>query len=226
MHVSHTGTSSLPTSHRSLLLKDVLVAPDLVTYLLYVRHFTIDNMCSIEFGPYGLFVKDLITKAELLRCNSSSALYPIFLASPAPLSPNTSWLIDLWHRRLSHPGDSTAFSQRFPCCNNADGCLCQICQLGKHYIIPVPPSISRSSFLFQLIHCDLWTSKIQRVSRNKYYLIITDDFSNYMWTFPLTLKYDVHEKFRHFHADEGMTPRSSILPYLVPAKEEARSKDT
>jgi hypothetical protein len=26
--------------------------------------------------------------------------------------------------------------------------------------------------------------------------------------------------------DEGMTPRSSILVYLVPAKEEARSKDT
>jgi hypothetical protein len=26
--------------------------------------------------------------------------------------------------------------------------------------------------------------------------------------------------------DEGMTPRSSILAYLVPAKEEARSKDT
>jgi hypothetical protein len=27
-------------------------------------------------------------------------------------------------------------------------------------------------------------------------------------------------------ADEGMTPRSSIFAYLVPAKEEARSKDT
>jgi hypothetical protein len=26
--------------------------------------------------------------------------------------------------------------------------------------------------------------------------------------------------------DEGMTPRSSIFAYLVPAKEEARSKDT
>jgi hypothetical protein len=26
--------------------------------------------------------------------------------------------------------------------------------------------------------------------------------------------------------DEGMTPRSSIFVYLVPAKEEARSKDT
>jgi hypothetical protein len=27
-------------------------------------------------------------------------------------------------------------------------------------------------------------------------------------------------------ADEGMTPRSSMFAYLVPAKEEARSKDT
>jgi hypothetical protein len=32
---------------------------------------------------------------------------------------------------------------------------------------------------------------------------------------------------RHSGAtDEGMTPQSSILAYLVPAKEEARSKDT
>jgi hypothetical protein len=29
-----------------------------------------------------------------------------------------------------------------------------------------------------------------------------------------------------FAVDEGMTPRSSIFAYLVPAKEEARSKDT
>jgi hypothetical protein len=27
-------------------------------------------------------------------------------------------------------------------------------------------------------------------------------------------------------SDEGMTPRSSIFAYLVPTKEEARSKDT
>jgi hypothetical protein len=158
-------------------------------------------MCSTKFDPYGLSVKDFITKAELLRCNSSGTLYPIFPAtSPAALAATTSRLTDLWHRRHGHPRDSTTFSQHFPHCNNTDGRLCQIYQLGKHHGLPFSSSTSRSSFLFQLIHCDLWTAPIQSVSGNKYYLITIDDFSNYMWTFPLALKSDVHEKFHHFHA--------------------------
>jgi hypothetical protein len=35
-----------------------------------------------------------------------------------------------------------------------------------------------------------------------------------------------HLKFIETPHDEGMTPRSSIFAYPVPAKEEARSKDT
>jgi hypothetical protein len=41
------------------------------------------------------------------------------------------------------------------------------------------------------------------------------------WVIPTNLK-----EVRGLLGDEGMTPRSSILAYLVPAKEEARSKDT
>jgi hypothetical protein len=33
-------------------------------------------------------------------------------------------------------------------------------------------------------------------------------------------------EIRNRCGDEGMTPRSSIFAYLVPAKEEARSRDT
>jgi hypothetical protein len=37
---------------------------------------------------------------------------------------------------------------------------------------------------------------------------------------------DTHFQLTLFNTDEGMTPRSSIFAYPVPAKEEARSKDT
>jgi hypothetical protein len=36
----------------------------------------------------------------------------------------------------------------------------------------------------------------------------------------------ISQKYYDTPPDEGMTPRSSIFAYLVPAKEEARSKDT
>lgn len=50
------------------------------------------------------------------------------------------------------------------------------------------------------MHCDLWASPVSCVSGYKYYLIIIDDFSHYLWTFPLALKSDVPSIFRLFHA--------------------------
>jgi hypothetical protein len=41
-----------------------------------------------------------------------------------------------------------------------------------------------------MIHCDLWTSPVPNVSGFKYYLVILDDFSHFVWTFPLRLKSD------------------------------------
>jgi hypothetical protein len=68
----------------------------------------------------------------------------------------------LWHQRLSHPGrDAMSSLQRlaFIKCNKV--CcptVCAVCQLGKHVRLPFSLSTSRSSSMFDLIHCDLWTS--------------------------------------------------------------------
>jgi hypothetical protein len=40
-------------------LNNILLAPDMVQSLLYVRRFTTDNWCSMEFDLFGLSVKDL-----------------------------------------------------------------------------------------------------------------------------------------------------------------------
>jgi hypothetical protein len=40
------------------------------------------------------------------------------------------------------------------------------------------------------------------------------------------MKKDLHGCSSMMAGDEGMTPRSSMFAYLIPAKEEARSKDT
>ena len=71
------GHTHLPSTTKSLLLRDVLVAPALIKNLISVRQFTIDNLVSVEFDRFGLSVKDYITKAEIARFNSSGDLYSI-----------------------------------------------------------------------------------------------------------------------------------------------------
>jgi hypothetical protein len=48
------------------------------------------------------------------------------------------------------------------------------------------------------VHCDLWTSPITSVSGFKYYLVILDDCSHFLWTFPLRFKYDIFLLFPIF----------------------------
>jgi hypothetical protein len=53
---------------------------------------------------------------------------------------------------------------------------------------------------FDLIHLDLWTSLVVSVLGSKYYLVILDDYTHYLWTFPLKLKYDTFTTLSHFFA--------------------------
>lgn len=74
--------------------------------------------------------------------------------------------------------------------NKAASTLYHACQLGKHVQLPVSRSKSSTSALFQLIHCDLWTSPILSTFGFPYYLVVLDYFSQFMWIFLLHRKSD------------------------------------
>jgi hypothetical protein len=57
--------------------------------------------------------------------------------------------------------------------------LCHVCQLGRHVRLPFQSSSSHTTCVFDLIHCDLWTSPVLSMSGYKYYLVVVDDFSHY-----------------------------------------------
>jgi hypothetical protein len=57
------------------------VSPQLIKNLIYVRQFTIDNNCSVEFDPVGCSMKVLPSRTEIVKCNSSGPLYPLCLPS-------------------------------------------------------------------------------------------------------------------------------------------------
>lgn len=102
--VTNTGHTTFPSASRPLHLRNVLVCPDIIKNLVSVRRFATDNLCSVEFDPFGFCVKDLQTRNPLLRCDSPGPLYAITSPTSSPLaltvsSPSST----LWHRRLGHP---------------------------------------------------------------------------------------------------------------------------
>jgi len=195
--------------HGSFRLPDVLVAPSMVHNLLSIRRFTANNSCSVEFDSSGLTVKDLASRRPLLRCDSTSPLYTLhFLASASPSSPVLSAAFatttsTTWHRRLGHPGRDALVqlsrSSDIRCTRAHDEHLCHACQLDRHVHLPFH-SCSHAARIFDLVHCDLWTSLVISISRYKYYLEVVDDYSHYSWTFPLRAKSDAFPALLHFFA--------------------------
>jgi hypothetical protein len=66
--------------------------------------------------------------------------------------------------------------------------------------LPFSSSSNHAAKAFDLIHLDLWTSPVVTVSDSKYYLVILDDFTHYLWTFPLKLKSDTFTTLSNFFA--------------------------
>ena len=193
--ITHIGSTSFPSTSTPITMSNVLVSPDLVTNLVSVRRLTRENPLTVEFDGVGFSVKDARTRMVLHRCDSPDELYPVHSAtsttSAAPVALATG--VDLWHARLGHPNPATlrhilrSFS--FTCNKNEDH-LCHACHLAKHARLPFRASSFVASYPFELIHSDVWTSPVASNTGYLYYLVILDDFSHYVWTFPLRRKSD------------------------------------
>jgi hypothetical protein len=169
----------------------------------------------MEFDPFGLSVKDLTTRNVIARSNSTGPLYTLRLpssiassrTSPCAMSTIVAPRIlavvatSTWHRRLGHPGPdalSSVSRSSLISCTSTTHDFCHACQLGKHTRLPFSRSSSRAEKAFDLLHIDLWTSPVISVSGSKYYLVILDDFTHYLWTFPLKQKSDTFHTLSNF----------------------------
>ena len=85
-------------------------------------------------------------------------------------------------------------------CSKSGKHTCHACRLGKHVRLPFTTSNNVSSSPFDLLHCDVWTSPITSNSGFQFYLVVLDDYSHYVWTFPLRHKSDVLPTLISFHA--------------------------
>ena len=106
-----------------------------------------------------------------------------------------------WHSHLGHPGKTildTLYSSRLIKCNKNPNFVCHSCSLGKHFSLPFRTTMSISSRPFEIIHSDLWTSPVSSPSGYKYYVLFLDNYTNFLWTFPLFRKSQVYEIFANF----------------------------
>ena len=59
--------------------------------------------------------------------------------------------------------------------------------------------MSQTIFPFDIIHSDLWTSPIISSSGHCYYVLFLDDYSKFLWTYPISKKSQVKHLFQSFH---------------------------
>ncbi|GJW05107.1 ribonuclease H-like domain-containing protein [Tanacetum coccineum] len=198
--VTNSGHSVLPTPHRPLHLNNILITPNIVKILIFVRQFVRDNNCTVEFDAFGFSIKDFMTRRVLLWCDSTGDLYPVTKPSTIPHAFLTSHYT--WHQRLGHPGSEVL--QRIlsrnliSCTKEKPLVLCHACQLGKHVKLPFASYNTLVKFSFDVVHSDLWTSPILSLSGFKYYVLFLDHYSQYVWVYPLVNKSDVFSKFMFF----------------------------
>lgn len=204
LSISHIGSANFPSTSKPLSLNNVLVSPQLIQNLVSVKTLSRDNSVTVEFDAFGFSVKDARTRMVLHRCESPDDLYPVMSPSTPGAAPRVlSAGVDLWHARLGHPNANTlhqimrgfSFSS-----TKQSSHSCEACRLGKHVRLPFSQSSSVASFPFELIHSDVWTSPIPSNSGLLYYLVILDDFSHFVWTFPLRKKSDVATTLTAFYA--------------------------
>lgn len=77
--------------------------------------------------------------------------------------------------------------------------FCQSCVFGKHIKLPFSNSVSATMLPFDIIHSDLWTSPVLSSNGHRYYMLLLNDYTNYLWTFPLINKSQVFSIFKDFH---------------------------
>jgi hypothetical protein len=88
--VTSVGDTVLPGL---FYLNNVIIIPDIIKNLLFIRQFTTNIWCSIEFDHFDLSVKDFTTTDVIIKYNSSRLLYIICLAATCPLQTSTQYIL-------------------------------------------------------------------------------------------------------------------------------------
>ena len=82
----------------------------------------------------------------------------------------------------------------------ANKTFCEACQFGKMHQAIFPVSDFQTHCALDLIYSDLWgPAPVCSSEGYRYYMLFVDDYSRYMWIYPLKVKSETLKIFTQFH---------------------------
>ncbi|KAM2961779.1 hypothetical protein FF1_031321 [Malus domestica] len=213
--VNHIGSTTLSTPQHLLFLKNVLHVPTITVNLLSVKKLCEDNHCWFICDESVFFIQDKATGMMLYHGQSRGELYeiPVTVFSRRLVAGQNKAVAllgkavktSVWHKRLGHPSaEVLAVMLRNVGQNvNADSSpsVCSSCLSGKMCRQPFPVKETRASSMFDKVHSDIWgPAPVKSLEGFRYYVSFVDEFSRFVWIFPIINKSDVFSVFVKFFA--------------------------
>ncbi|XP_071695345.1 uncharacterized protein [Rutidosis leptorrhynchoides] len=187
----------------TLKLKNCLYIPALSHKLLSVSHVTKELNCTVLLHPTFCILQDIRT-GEIIGCGTErDGLYyvdevtqdgSIMLAHGTP-----DRQAGLWHRRLGHLS-AGYLHILFPSLFSSNKSIeCETCILAKSHQNSFKTSNTRTECPFALIHSHVWgPARVNGGHNFRYFLLFIDDCTRMTWTYFLTNKSEVFDKFTTF----------------------------
>jgi hypothetical protein len=208
LKIAHYGASYLLAKHH-ICLPNMLHVPQLTTNFFSIHKLAHDNNAIVEFHFDLFYIEDKITETILLQGRSKDGLYPVIPSTKSTSSP-AAYIGEItstnqWHKRLGHPSSRivnniASYFQLQLSSKRMAASVCNACQLGKSHCLPFLLSPSVSTFPLELIFCDVWgPPPALSLNKNHYYISFVDDYSKFIWIFPIHRKSNVLTVFQKFH---------------------------
>lgn len=203
--ITHTGSVSIPSKNRNILLHNVLCVPDMKKNLISVNKLCKTNNVMVQLCPFDFQVKDLHTGTTLLKGKANEGVYewPSISSPIAFVSHRSS--PSQWHSRLGHPNSQTLrfmlsrFSLPLSTALPSSSVLfCNSCSTNKSHKLPFSTSTLTTSQPLEILFSDVWTSPTTSVDGYKYYVLFVDHYTRYTWLYPLKAKSQVATIFPLF----------------------------
>ncbi|KAJ0558737.1 putative RNA-directed DNA polymerase [Helianthus annuus] len=190
-----------------LLVPDVYYIPALTSNILSLGQLT-ENGYDVWMHEEFLRVFDIHKRLVMRVQRSPNRLYKIVLklAKPICLKASLDEEAWTWHARLGHANFHVVETMAkkklvrgLPCISHPEQ-LCEACLVAKQTRKSFPKEAQwRATKPLELLHADLCGPITpQTWGGNRYFLLIVDDFSRYMWVYLLKTKNEAFEKFKIF----------------------------
>lgn len=113
--------------------------------------------------------------------------------------------VSIWHKRLRHPSEEvlSAMIRNFRHSINEDSLpsVCSSCMSGKMCRQPFSIKETRASSIFDKVHSDIWgLAPTKSLEGFRYYVSFIDEFSRFLWIFPVINKSDIFQVFVNFYS--------------------------